>query len=289
MPLTIVQHHNRLLSMCAPDNHRDRSAPSYLNHQYRDASKLDARARLYRYGTAVVPFRQWTFDQLQPSLNEMILDIGCGAGDLWSENIDRVPGDARIHLVDRASGILSTAKTRIGDDQRFHYTVADAQSFHDDRLYDTVFAGFVLYFMLDPIETVHQLAKRLRPTGRFIASTPSNNNLVAMWQLFNDFDENVEPYDWSTLRFSAENGEESLAHVFKNIERRDYRTTIRVPDPAPVVDYILSIYDGTIKPDLSCRREALEKHFQECAPKWPLVLQSMSCVFVCSDPWLAET
>ena len=67
--------------MVAPD-------PKYLkDEQYKDASKLAARARLHgNYSRNPYSWFKWQFDLYQLPTNAHILELGAGAGWLWANN-----------------------------------------------------------------------------------------------------------------------------------------------------------------------------------------------------------
>jgi hypothetical protein len=65
-----------------------------VKEQYRDASNLNARSAIYRFGeTSAPPWPRWVFDQFAADLpsDALVLEIGCGDGALWRKNLDRLP------------------------------------------------------------------------------------------------------------------------------------------------------------------------------------------------------
>ena len=53
--------------------------------QYRDASNLNARSAIYRFGDQkTTPWPRWVFEQLALPSNARVLELGCGSGALWS-------------------------------------------------------------------------------------------------------------------------------------------------------------------------------------------------------------
>ena len=83
--------------------------PQYLKgDQYKDASKLAARARLHsRYSRNPQGWFQWMFklyDRIPPTAR--ILELGAGAGWLWANNGARIPAGWDIILSDFSSGML---------------------------------------------------------------------------------------------------------------------------------------------------------------------------------------
>ena len=63
------------------------SDPDFVAGQYRDASNLDARIALHRrFSAGEKPLPRWIFEQLDLPPDARILELGCGPGQLWSEN-----------------------------------------------------------------------------------------------------------------------------------------------------------------------------------------------------------
>jgi len=63
--------------------------------QYNNASNLKARMQLHeRYSTNHYGWHRWVFDHfINLSANSKILELGCGSGDLWVKNRERIPTD----------------------------------------------------------------------------------------------------------------------------------------------------------------------------------------------------
>jgi hypothetical protein len=67
-------------------------ASQLLDHQYRDASNLNARIALHtHYSTNHYGWFPWLYDQLDLTDQTTLLELGCGAGSLWTQNQDRLP------------------------------------------------------------------------------------------------------------------------------------------------------------------------------------------------------
>ena len=61
--------------------------------QYKNASNLSARIRLHKeYGVAEREVPHRIFDEMLKEIpeNANILEVGCGRGDLWKDNVDQI-------------------------------------------------------------------------------------------------------------------------------------------------------------------------------------------------------
>jgi hypothetical protein len=81
--------------------------PHYLiAEQYRDASNLNARIQIHRrFSTNTYGWTRWLFDIIGAAAGPDVLELGCGQGNLWAQNLGRVPADWRITLTDFSPGM----------------------------------------------------------------------------------------------------------------------------------------------------------------------------------------
>src|SRR5689334_15456098 len=105
--------------------------PQYLkNEQYKDASKLTARARLHAdYNRNPQGWFQWMFELYDFPPDARILELGAGAGWLWLSNARRIPSGWDITLSDFASGMLAETRKNVSRiPHEFKYEEIDIQS-----------------------------------------------------------------------------------------------------------------------------------------------------------------
>jgi SAM-dependent methyltransferase len=96
-----------------------------------------------------------------------VLDLGCRTGALtqhYAPGNDVVGVDVDRHALDRA-------RERIGIDTVWA-DVEDALPF-PDRSFDVVVAGELLEHLADPESAVREIARVVRPDGRFVGSVPN--------------------------------------------------------------------------------------------------------------------
>ena len=83
------------------------SDPAYVREQYRDASNLNSRIQLHaRFSTNKYGWHRWVFDQLDLPLQCGILELGCGPGDLWLQNMHRLQEGWQLTLSDLLPGMV---------------------------------------------------------------------------------------------------------------------------------------------------------------------------------------
>jgi hypothetical protein len=89
-----------------------------LTEQYKTPNNVQVRADLHaRFSTNPYGFHRWAFDQYEFPEGARILELGCGLGDLWWENRDRILPDWQAALSDFSMGMLrpchGTWRTRL--------------------------------------------------------------------------------------------------------------------------------------------------------------------------------
>lgn len=78
-----------------------------LKRQYQDSTNITARINLHeKYSCNKQGWFPWIYEQsdIHPGMD--ILEIGCGNGALWTENLDKLPSEISILLSDISEGML---------------------------------------------------------------------------------------------------------------------------------------------------------------------------------------
>ena len=82
--------------------------PDYVAAQYRDAANFDARVRIYElYDVSDERLPRWMFRRMRLREGERVLEVGCGTGNLWRDNAERIPAGLALTLTDLSAGMLS--------------------------------------------------------------------------------------------------------------------------------------------------------------------------------------
>ena len=215
-----------------------------MEKQYGDASNLNARITLHeRFSTSKYPLPRWLFDQLELPPDARILEIGCGTGKLWAENLERIPEAWSITLTGLYPGMLREAERNFGGSRNFGFLVADAQELlFEDGTFDAVVANHMLHHVPDLRLTLSELARILGHDVILYAATNGRDHLREMNRMMQFLDP-AHPGDGLAKRigaFSLENGVEQLSPHFSDISLRRYEDALIVPEARPLVDYALS-------------------------------------------------
>jgi len=221
------------------------SDPEYVTRQYSDASNLKARIALHeRFSTNPYGLPRWIFDHFELPDEATVLEIGCGPGRLWTENLDRLPEGWIITLTDASPGMVREAKRSLsGSRRRFEFQVADVQElpFEGER-FDAVVANHMIYHVPDRARAFSQITRVLKPGGTLYAATNGDRTQSEMgWmQRILDPSHPAESYFRTPLDFGLENGAELLSPWFSDVTLRRYEDALIVTEVEPLVEYLLS-------------------------------------------------
>src|SRR6266545_1500464 len=216
-----------------------------LNDQYRNATNLNARIQLHeRFSTNTYGWHRWVFDQIKIAPRSRILELGCGPGRLWLQNIERIPADGEITLSDFSPGMLEeTRRNLAGSGRPFSFEVIDAQSIpFADASFDAVIANHMLYYVPDRAKALGEIRRVLRSGGYLYASTVGAAHLREMGELAEQFDPRLVPWVGArpTDSFRLENGAEQLAPYFAEVALHRYEDALIVTEAEPLVAFIAS-------------------------------------------------
>jgi ubiquinone/menaquinone biosynthesis C-methylase UbiE len=219
--------------------------------QYHNAARLSARIRLHeQFSTNPESLQRWFFDHLLQLAPEhgRILEIGCGRGDIWKQNGDRIPAGWQITLTDFSAGMLADCRAYLGPEMagRFAYEVVDAQSIPNGaNRYDIVIANHMLYHVPDRPQAIAEIRRVLKPSGFFLCMTNGDQHLRELMALGERFipalaaERNRKGF--ITENFSLENGPDQLRTQFESVTVERFNNDLFVTSVQPILDYIGSM------------------------------------------------
>jgi SAM-dependent methyltransferase len=187
-----------------------------VREQYATNANLRARIALHdKYSRTPVHYPRWIFDGYAFGDDADVLEVGCGDGNIWRENLDRIPPGWRLTLTDFSPGMVDAAHTAVGD--RAEYVVADVEDLpFPDESFDAVIANHMLFHVENRPRALAEIARVLRPAGTFRSTTIGLDHVREIRELV------PPPPDsqWAKTRerFTLEMVEDELAPFFVNVE-----------------------------------------------------------------------
>lgn len=237
-----------------------------VQEQYRTADNLEKRIRLHDYSTSPLGWMEWVYERLELKAGERVLELGCGTGLLWQENARRLPEGLRLTLTDRSEGMLEKARENLSPFRelfeakgiRVEYRICDADSLVLEReSHDCIVANHMLYHVKRREACLEQIARGLKPGGRFLCSTIGDGHMRELHEIVEAFDARIEmPFRSITGGFRLENAMPQLQPHFTRIERMDQENDLIADDIEAIYDYVSS-YPGNAACILEQRGEEL--------------------------------
>ena len=190
-----------------------------------------------------------------------MLEVGCGDGMIWRENVERIPPGWRLTLTDFSPGMVDAARAALGD--RAEYAIADVQDLpFPDATFDAVIANHMLFHVPDRPRALGELARVLRPGGAFRATTIGRDHVREVRELV------PPPPDsqWARTRerFTIEQVDEELAPFFVAVEVElvPGPQDLEVTELEPLLDFVRSRGD-VAEEELEPLRRAAEADIAE--------------------------
>lgn len=223
-----------------------------LNMQYQNAGNISARIKLHSmFSVNRQGWFNWIYDICNVHAKMKILELGCGGGQLWSDNKESLQraaegGNINIIVTDISEGMVNDAKRNIGNIEgvRFNYDVVDCEDIpYNDNEFDLVIANHVLFYCEDINKSLVEINRVLKPKGRLVCATYGAEHMQEINWLVQDFDKRIvlaadRLYD----KFGLENGRDILSSYFTNIEKKLYDDYLMVDKSEPLIEYILSCH-----------------------------------------------
>lgn len=232
--------------------------------QYKTSTNLEARITLHeRFSTNPYGLNRWVFDHFELPGQARILELGCGVGRLWLENLDRIPADWDVTLSDFSEGMLQQTQQNLAQSGgRFRFQVIEVTDIPlEAEQFDAVIANHMLYYVEDKPRALAQIHRVLRPGGRLYTTTNGRRHMHELVDLIAQFDVAIPFLSRTIESYTLETGALLVAEWFGDVEVRRYPDSLVVTDEDALLGYILSssaVFNLPIE-----RREALTKFVRE--------------------------
>lgn len=217
-----------------------------LKNQYQNATNISSRINLHSlYSQNRQGWFPWIYEQCRIVPGMRILEVGCGDGTLWTDNLSALPEKISVTLSDISEGMLRDARRAIGsEDERFSFEAFDCGDIpYEAESFDLVIANHVLFYCEDVAAVCKEIRRVLKKGGRFVCSAYGSCHMQEVSRLVQDFDERIVlSADKLYERFGRENGQEILEPFFSSVRWQAYEDSLLVPDAEPLISYILSCH-----------------------------------------------
>ncbi|MFX0094460.1 MAG: class I SAM-dependent methyltransferase, partial [Candidatus Hodarchaeota archaeon] len=133
--------------------------------QYKTHRNLSSRMNFWSYGTNPESLQKWIFSKIQLQKDERVLELGCGTGQLWLENLKDIPATCSIILSDFSKEMLQKAKDNLTPlNLPINFEIIDAENIpYPDQVFDVVIGCHMLYHIPNIPKTLMSINRILKP------------------------------------------------------------------------------------------------------------------------------
>jgi DNA-binding transcriptional MerR regulator/cyclopropane fatty-acyl-phospholipid synthase-like methyltransferase len=218
--------------------------------QYRNASNVEIRIRLHeKYSTSKVSWFTWLFDQYDIMHHKNILELGCGNGQLWIENKDKIPLTSNILLTDVSKGMLEDARSNLFTIGNIDYKKMNCEHLLlEDESVDLIIANHMLFYVEDVNQALKEIKRVLSKGGLFVCSTYGSHHMKEITDLVKSFNQKINLSKNKLYeKFGLENGKEILSQYFDDVEMHRHEDSLEVTDSDDLTNYILSCHGNQLE------------------------------------------
>ncbi|MBQ7379499.1 MAG: class I SAM-dependent methyltransferase [Clostridia bacterium] len=217
---------------------------SVVKQQYANANNLNIRISIHdKYSTNKQGFGNWIVSNYRIEQGFRVLELGCGTGSMWQNRDALIEKCSELVLTDLSEGMLTTAKSSVGNYGNVTFQVVDIQDIpYENEAFDIVIANMMLYHVPDIGKALSEVRRVLRKDGCFYCATYGEHGIM------NYLSKILSVYsiqDKTNKAFTLQNGFEILNKTFAHVERLEYRDSLAVTDIDDMVAYIFSFADIT--------------------------------------------
>lgn len=234
-----------------------------LAAQYKDSRNLKVRINLHsKFSVNKYGWFNWLFDKINLSSSEKVLEIGCGEGQLWKNNEDKIPKESEVILTDISSGMINDARVNLKNlKDNFEFHIADCVKLpYENESFDKVIANHMIFYVKDKKKAFSEIRRVLKKDGLFYCSTYGLKHMKEIEKLTKSFNSKIALSEVHLEElFGLENGEEQLNYYFSDIKKYIYEDYLIIDEYKPLLDYILSCH-GNQHEILKGRYDEFEKY-----------------------------
>jgi SAM-dependent methyltransferase len=199
--------------------------PMLVRWEFASEERLEKRNALYRRLVEGIDAEEVLFETVKEFGPKRVLEVGCGAGAMAQRVRDEL--DTELVAVDSSERMVELTRER-----GIEAYVADVQELpFGDAEFDCVFAGWLLYHVLDRERAISECARVLKPGGRFATATLADENMSDLWDFLGS------PRERS-LGFSSSNGAQQLEPYFTNVEVREANGVVVFPSSEDMTAFV---------------------------------------------------
>tara|TARA_X000000368_G_scaffold369723_1_gene318446 strand:- start:992 stop:1696 length:705 start_codon:yes stop_codon:yes gene_type:complete len=176
-------------------------------------------------------------NMMNPNLNNTLIDVACGTGDIGKLFLDNTNIDSKITCVDPNKGMISKGKEKLSKYKNIKWVIATAETLPvPDNSFDFYTISFGLRNTKDLNKSLSEAYRVLKSGGRFLClefSKIQNSNLDLIYKNYSKLIPLIgnivvgekEPYEYLVKSIKNFINQEELISIMKNnnFEKCTYR------------------------------------------------------------------
>lgn len=215
-------------------------------NQYHGTVHFKHRTKIFDYGTNI-NLRQWAAEQYSGAYSfngrSAVLEVGCGDGAFWGYMAPAITAQPELTLTDLSPKMLEECKANLSaacPQLTFNYIVADIDKLaFEAAKFNIVLAHNVIYHAENTEAALEEIKRVLKPDGFLGLSVLNHDVNKAIWTVAHEIDPSV-PMESFTARFSDIHADRCLPGLFSQVEKREYKNTLRFTKSEPVISMVKS-------------------------------------------------
>lgn len=211
-----------------------------VQKQYETAINLTTRISIHdKYSVNKQGFGNWIVSNYHINDGMRVLELGCGTGSMWRNQLNLLKKCAELVLTDFSEGMLRIAHDNIGDFPNVSYQIVDIQEIpFETSHFDVIIANMMLYHVPDLGKGLSEVTRVLKENGKFYCATYGEHGIIQF------VSELLKPYgveDKINKNFTLQNGKRILEKYFSSVELLEYIDSLAVTNLDDMLDYIYSL------------------------------------------------
>lgn len=213
--------------------------------QYKDSNNLNARIKLHKlFSINKNNWYKWLYDNYNFSKKQNVLEIGCGNGELWYQNRDRVMKEINLFITDLSAGMIKSTKRKLNGIIKAEFNIVDCCNIpYSDHSMDVIIANHVIFYASKIEDALKEIKRVLKNDGILYCSTYGSFHMKEIEEIVKKFDTRIHLSNINLYEiFGLENGQKILSRYFNSIIKYNYYDELNITEITPLYNYIISCH-----------------------------------------------